>query len=474
MSDISFAFVYVSGTLDREMAPSWKKVVARRHLVCGNCASWVHYETSGCEKKWADTRAEGFEFTCKGCTEVAVLDKEVSGLKQMMEDLKETVAGLQLDDKGAETGSRVTTTGVSQDREETAGNSSTGDTDTGMEDEEQGRTEERTEICAGTTTGVSQDREETAGSSRTEDPDTVIEDEGEGGTEERTEICAGTPLMATNGYTKNQDSPIGKEIDLQQWDTLIYKGAHAENKHWSLVQDRTGQVGYAPAGFLVVILDTTTEEQESDATKKGQENSTAENRIGQEGERRKSYSAAVKDGVKRNTTIYVGDSIIRKTDTRLSKGEDVVVCFPGARIEHVTERVEKIVGRGKGGTILVHVGTNNTDKEGTTAIVEKYRKLLKKTKQARLGQIILSGILPVCGNRIQGYRNSKRMAVNGMVERLCQEEDVGYVDMWDSFVGNEELYFRDGLHLSGKGAAVLAEGLSGAVASGLGKVRYLN
>ena len=42
--------------------------------------------------------------------------------------------------------------------------------------------------------------------------------------------------------------------------------------------------------------------------------------------------------------------------------------------------------------------------------------------------------------------------------------------MWDSFVGNEELYFRDGLHLSGKGA----EGLSGAVASGLGKVRYLN
>ena len=228
------------------------------------------------------------------------------------------------------------------------------------------------------------------------------------------------------------------------------------------------------SGFLVVILDTTAEEQESDATKKGQENSTEENRIGQEGERRKSYSAAVIDGIKRNSTIYVGDSIIRKTDSRLSKGEDVVVCLPGARIEHVTERVEKIVGRGNGGTILVHVGTNNTDKEGTTAIVEKYRKLLKKTKQARLGQIILSGILPVCGNRIQGYRNSKRMAVNGMVERLCKEEYVGYVDMWDSFVGNEELYFRDGLHLSGKGAAVLAEGLSGAVASGLGKVRYLN
>ena len=81
-------------------------------------------------------------------------------------------------------------------------------------------------------------------------------------------------------------------------------------------------------------------------------NSTEENRIGgrigQEGERRKSYSAAVIDGKKRKDTIYVGDSIMRKTDSRLSKGEDVVVCLPGARIEHVTERVEKIMGRGNG------------------------------------------------------------------------------------------------------------------------------
>ena len=158
----------------------------------------------------------------------------------------------------------------------------------------------------------------------------------------------------------------------------------------------------------------------------------------------------------------------------MSKGEDVVVCLPGARIEHVTERVKQIMGRVNGGSILVHIGTNNADKEGTTAILEKYRNLLKKTKQARVGQIILSGILPVFGNMIQGYRNSKRMAVNGTVKRLYKEEEVGYLDLWDSLVGKEEMYVRDGLHLSGKGAAVLAEGLSGAVASGLGKVRYLN
>ena len=60
-----------------------------------------------------------------------------------------------------------------------------------------------------------------------------------------------------------------------------------------------------------------------------------------------------------------------------------------------------------------------------------------------------------------------------MVKQLCREEEVGFVDLWDSFVGKEEMYLRYGLHLSGKGAAVFAGELSGAVASGLGKVEYL-
>ena len=114
--------------------------------------------------------------------------------------------------------------------------------------------------------------------------------------------------------------------------------------------------------------------------------------------------------------------------------------------------------------------------KGCTEVVALVKEVegLRQMVEGMKGMI--GGILPVFGNRIQGYRNSKRMAVNGMVERLCKEEDVGYVDLWDSFktVGREDMYGRDGLHLSGKGVAVFAEGLSGAVASGLGKVRYLN
>ena len=39
----------------------------------------------------------------------------------------------------------------------------------------------------------------------------------------------------------------------------------------------------------------------------------------------------------------------------------------------MTESIEQVMGAGKGGSILVHVGTNNADREGTTDIVKTYR-----------------------------------------------------------------------------------------------------
>ena len=106
-----------------------------------------------------------------------------------------------------------------------------------------------------------------------------------------------------------------------------------------------------------------------------------------EGIERKSYSAAVIEGVRKRARVFVGDSIVRKTDRVLNKGDDVVVCLPGAKIEAITERVKNIVGSGMGGSVLVHVGTNNVEREGTTAIVRKYRQLVRTLKQTRVEQI---------------------------------------------------------------------------------------
>ena len=60
-------------------------------------------------------------------------------------------------------------------------------------------------------------------------------------------------------------------------------------------------------------------------------------------------------------SVFMGSSMLRKTYMTLSKGEDVVVCISGARIQHVTERVKNILRHGQG----EHEGLNNADREGT-------------------------------------------------------------------------------------------------------------
>ena len=87
--------------------------------------------------------------------------------------------------------------------------------------------------------------------------------------------------------------------------------------------------------------------------KKGTTEKAAGGIVSNQGDaKRRSYSEAVIEGALRTERIFMGDSILRKTDRTLSKGEDVVVCLPGARIEHVTERVENVLGHGQGGVYI--------------------------------------------------------------------------------------------------------------------------
>ena len=52
------------------------------------------------------------------------------------------------------------------------------------------------------------------------------------------------------------------------------------------------------------------------------------------------------------------------------------------------------MGPGTGGSICVHVGTNDADKNGT-AIVGKFGALVRELKARRVGKIWIYGILPV-------------------------------------------------------------------------------
>ena len=97
------------------------------------------------------------------------------------------------------------------------------------------------------------------------------------------------------------------------------------------------------------------------------------------------------------------------------------------------------MGGGTGGGVLVHVGMNNAE-EGTSAIVGKYRRSIKTLKEARVGQIVLLGILPIMGGRGEEHRNCRRMAINTQVQKVCMEEGVGFVDMWLNVVGRDDFF----------------------------------
>ena len=100
--------------------------------------------------------------------------------------------------------------------------------------------------------------------------------------------------------------------------------------------------------------------------------------------------------------IYIGDSIVRRIDRtvcRARKEKTTTVCLPGARVDDVRKRVGQVMGPVIGGSICVHVGTNDADKDGTTAIVGKFRALVRELKARRVGKIWISGILPVMGGK---------------------------------------------------------------------------
>ena len=83
-------------------------------------------------------------------------------------------------------------------------------------------------------------------------------------------------------YTKNPDSPLGRELDIQQGNIRYIMG-HEDNEHWWLAEDNKRQVGYAPLAYLMIIMDETVQEEGYDKTRKeGQETSTDGTKIGGE------------------------------------------------------------------------------------------------------------------------------------------------------------------------------------------------
>ena len=416
------------------MAPCKRQLKATRHLICGSCSNWVDFVKSGCEKSWAEVQADSFSFECRGCTKMKELEVE-------LEELRLLVVAMV----GREQGGCASSSGG------------------GTVDDKVGKdTRDARESSP-------QPGRKLRGGKVTRRRETGRKETGKKGTGGKTTGAKERGVGETGGKEKGVGETGGKEKGVGETGGKEKGVGETGGKTTGVKEREVGETGGKATGVKErEVGETRAKEWEVGETGAKETGGKGSGQNVMEGIERKSYSAAVIEGVRKRARVFVGDSIVRKTDRVLNKGDDVVVCLPGAKIEAITQRVKNIVGSGKGGSVLVHVGTNNVEREGTTAIVRKYRQLVRTLKQTRVEQVILSGILPVMGRRGHKYRNCRGMAINMLVQKLCMEEEVGFVDLWGSFVGRADMYMKDGLHLSGKGAAVFADKLSAAVDSDLG------
>ena len=90
-------------------------------------------------------------------------------------------------------------------------------------------------------------------------------------------------MLATHRYKKNPDGPVGNELDLSEGETLVYLMKHDDNDHWWLAENGKGQVGYVPTAYLMIIIDETLQEEDSDTTRKEEQGKgTVGTKIGEE------------------------------------------------------------------------------------------------------------------------------------------------------------------------------------------------
>lgn len=156
--------------------------------------------------------------------------------------------------------------------------------------------------------------------------------------------------------------------------------------------------------------------------------------------------------------LVVGDSIIRGTDRAIchkDRDRRTVCCLPGARVRHIADRVDRLLGgAGEDPAVMVHIGTNDKVRGRWSVLKNDFRDLGHKLR-ARTSKVVFSEILPV--PRATQERQREIREVNKWLKNWCRKEGFGFLENWADFSVGYRLYSRDGLHLNGEGAAVLGE-----------------
>jgi len=159
---------------------------------------------------------------------------------------------------------------------------------------------------------------------------------------------------------------------------------------------------------------------------------------------------------KKKSVLLLGDSLARGVGCQLeSQCQELFVsqAFGGARIEDISKKVEEIQVSDEC-HIVVMVGTNNLQSDGTAMIMDKYKELVNKLKAKRLRK---ASIVEILARRdLSNYNNSKRIAMNIQLKELCEKNEIEFLEV---AVDKNSMLDSRGLHLNFSGQDKVARSI---------------
>uniref|UniRef100_A0A8C5Q0H1 SGNH hydrolase-type esterase domain-containing protein n=1 Tax=Leptobrachium leishanense TaxID=445787 RepID=A0A8C5Q0H1_9ANUR len=142
------------------------------------------------------------------------------------------------------------------------------------------------------------------------------------------------------------------------------------------------------------------------------------------------------------SVVVVGDSIIKRVDRVICRADRLnrtVFCLPGARVRHVVDRVDRLLGgAGDDPAVMVHIGTNDKVRGRWKDLKNDFRELGSKLKK-RSSKVVFSEILPVPRDRQKRIRE-----FNLWLREWCREQGFGFVSHDSSNWSRKELKNKKG------------------------------
>ena len=173
-------------------------------------------------------------------------------------------------------------------------------------------------------------------------------------------------------------------------------------------------------------------------------------------------------------TIVLGDSMIRGQGSHFGAGnikKRKTLSFPGSKINKITNEVKKLELKNRKSTVIVQAGGNNLflreGKVGDTEPVMKEVEELVEAVSEKTDRAIIVGIIPRI--YVSHYALSKAIGINERIKTICKKRGYGFLDPWDTFLGNRQLFNKDGIHFNEAGQRKFGELLKTNLYTEMGK-----